>query len=117
MLVGPFFELPGATFALGGTILCSPFPLSPLTRDRNPPATSYKFLKEVPIMAKFTTTQQLVGYDHKWVRSSRHLVLVRSADQQTGGGENTSISCTRSKRSRLLSGRSTARSCRTLCSR
>ncbi|KAM0750214.1 hypothetical protein T439DRAFT_247662 [Meredithblackwellia eburnea MCA 4105] len=46
-LVGPFFELPGATFALG--------------------STASKFMKQIDPMVKFTTTQELAGYDRKWL--------------------------------------------------
>ncbi|GAA5871078.1 hypothetical protein JCM1840_007584 [Sporobolomyces johnsonii] len=46
-LVGEFYQLENASFALG--------------------ATSYVFKKEIPLMAKFTVTNELLGYDKKWL--------------------------------------------------
>ncbi|CEQ42834.1 SPOSA6832_04701 [Sporobolomyces salmonicolor] len=46
-LVGEFYQLENASFALG--------------------ATSYVFKKEIPLMAKFTVTSELLGHDKKWL--------------------------------------------------
>ncbi|GAA5841818.1 hypothetical protein JCM3766R1_005579 [Sporobolomyces carnicolor] len=46
-LIGEFYMIEGATFALG--------------------ATSFEFKKEIPIMAKFIVENSLLGYDKKWL--------------------------------------------------
>ncbi|GAA6010659.1 hypothetical protein JCM11491_003014 [Sporobolomyces phaffii] len=46
-LVGEFFMIPDATFALG--------------------ATAFEFKKEIPLMAKFVVENSLLGYDKKWL--------------------------------------------------
>ncbi|GAA5871841.1 hypothetical protein JCM16303_000895 [Sporobolomyces ruberrimus] len=46
-MIGEFYMLPKATFALG--------------------STAFDFKKEIPIMAKFVVENSLLGYDKKWL--------------------------------------------------
>ncbi|GAA5848865.1 hypothetical protein JCM8547_006370 [Rhodosporidiobolus lusitaniae] len=46
-LVGEFYSIPDATFALG--------------------ATTFQYLKEIPFMAKYEIHNSLLGYDKKWL--------------------------------------------------
>ncbi|GAA5990240.1 hypothetical protein JCM11641_001795 [Rhodosporidiobolus odoratus] len=69
-LVGEFYMIPGATFALG--------------------ATHFAFQKEIPLMAKFEVENSLLGYDKKWVYI---LTTFRSLPHPKTGARSTYAQC------------------------
>jgi len=37
------------------------------------PGTHFHFIREIPILARYEVRSQIVGWDHKWVRTARHI--------------------------------------------
>jgi hypothetical protein len=77
LVLFPYYVRTGGWIALAGK-LSSPLPSKEKVKIEQrhvsdtwcSPGTHFHFIREIPILARYEVRSQIVGWDHKWVRTA-----------------------------------------------